>query len=319
MKVKTFMARVGLLVSAMLLVCSLVLAAEPEEGVQILKFDRPENTTVLPANFRRASSFFIAKRLAKKPMAPSREGLDELQQSGSSYFSKNEFAELMRLIPKDKTVVLDLRNESHGYINGHGVSWYSRYKTFNKGCTAEEVDAREHALLNAVMAAGNADIADLGKDKSVTKLTSVKVDSVMTEKEFVESQGVKYYRIPIMDYSAPTPANIDQFVEFYKNLPADAWVHVHCEAGVGRTTITLTFLDMLKNATKLGYDELMTREYLLGGQDVRETASKTTDVYKKGNYPKRAEMTAHFYEYVKSHPALDVKYSQFCKENGWEY
>lgn len=301
------------------LMANIVMAAEPEDGVQILKFDRPENSEVLPANFRRADSFYIAKRVAKRGVTPSRAGLDGLRQSGSSYFAVNEFDEMMKLLPKDKVVVLDLRNESHGYINGNGVSWYSKYKTFNKGCSSSEVMAREEALLQAVLQAGTVNVADLGKAKEIVKETPVKVNSVMTEKQLVESKGVKYYRIPIMDYSAPTPANIDQLIEFYKALPQDAWVHTHCEAGVGRTTMTLTFLDMIANASSLSYDEIMTREYMLGGQDVRESASTTKDAYKKLNYPKRAEMTLHFYTYAKAHPQLDIKYSEFCKQKGWEY
>ena len=172
-------------------------------------------------------------------------------------------------------------------------------------------------MLKDAKEAGTINIATQAKDKSIASLTEVKVDSVMTEREFVESLGVKYYRIPIMDYSAPTRANIDQFVKFYKSLPKDAWIHAHCEAGVGRTTITLQMIDMIRNATKLSYDEIMTREVLLGGQDVRFSAQTTKDPYKKANYPKRAEFTKRFYDYAKAHPNLDITYSQWCEQQGY--
>lgn len=306
-----------LLVILLILCCNMVSAAEPPEGVQVLKFDRIAGTANMPNEYRAASKGKYKR--APNDIYPSQEGLKDLRISGSSFFSKNEFKELLKKIPASpqNIVVLDLRNESHGYINDHAVSWYSRYKTFNKGLTAQQVDVREKGLLEAVKEAGVADIAVQAKDKGVVFKASIKVDSVMTEKEFVESMGVKYFRIPIMDYSAPTRDNIDRFVEFYKNLPEQTWIHAHCEAGVGRTTITLSMVDMLHNADKLSYDEIMTRQVLMGGQDVRKSAEKATDAYKKANYPKRAEFTRRFYQYVKAHPQLDISWSNWCDQQGY--
>ncbi|WP_297569727.1 fused DSP-PTPase phosphatase/NAD kinase-like protein [uncultured Anaerovibrio sp.] len=306
-----------LLVILLILCCNMVSAAEPPEGVQVLKFDRIAGTANMPNEYRAASKGKYKR--APNDIYPSQEGLKDLRISGSSFFSKNEFKELLKKIPASpqNIVVLDLRNESHGYINDHAVSWYSRYKTFNKGLTAQQVDVREKGLLTAVKQAGVADIAVQAKDKGVVFKVPIKVDSVMTEKEFVESMGVQYFRIPIMDYSAPTRDNIDRFVEFYKNLPKTAWIHAHCEAGVGRTTITLSMVDMLHNAGKLSYDEIMTRQVLMGGQDVRKSAEKATDPYKKANYPKRAEFTRRFYDYAKAHPQLDISWSQWCDQQGY--
>nr|ADD13456.1 PTP-like phytase [uncultured microorganism] len=300
-----------------LLECSLVLAAEPDEGIQVLKFDRTAGTANMPNEYRAASKGKFER--APDDIYPSQDGLKELRISGSSYFAKNEFQSLLKKIPAEVNdiVVLDLRNESHGYINDHAVSWYSRYKTFNKGLTAEQVDEREHNLLKEAQKAGTVNIAIQAKDKGVVFTAPIKVESVMTEQEYVESMGVKYFRIPIMDYSAPTRDNIDRFVEFYKNLPKTAWIHAHCEAGVGRTTITLSMVDILHNAGTLSYDEIMTRQVLMGGQDVRKSAEKATDPYKKANYPKRAEFTRRFYDYAKAHPKLDISWSQWCDQQGY--
>ena len=78
-------------------------------------------------------------------------------------------------------------------------------------------------------------------------------------------------------------------------------------------------VDMIHNATKLSYDEIMTREVLLGGQDVRQSAATTSDPYKKANYPKRAAFTQHFYDYAKAHPALDITWSQWCDQQGYDF
>ena len=297
---------------ATLICCSTALAAEPAEGVQILKYDRPANMSYLPDNFRTAQSIY---KSADKNV-PSREGLDKLRLSGSSFFAKKEFKEMMKYLPKEDVVILDLRNESHGYINDNAVSWYSRYKTINKCLNAAQIDKREHELLNNALNSKNIDIAIQNKDKSVKAFINEKVDSVMTEKEFVESQGVKYHRIPVVDYSAPTAQNADDFLAFYKSLPKNAWIHAHCEAGVGRTTIFLSMIDMLNNADKLSYDEIMSRQVLLGGEDVRKSSS--SDPYKKANYPKRAAFTKHFYDYVKANPDLKMSYSAWAQQQGYQ-
>ncbi|MCR5177053.1 MAG: protein tyrosine phosphatase [Anaerovibrio sp.] len=304
------------LTAVLMLYCSLTMAAEPVNG-QFLKFDRIYGVSNMPNEYRAASEEKFKR--AKDDIYPSAYGLKDLRVSGSSFFSKNEFEALLQKIPAERKaiIVLDLRNESHGYINGHGVSWYSRYKTFNKGLSADQVDERECALLADVKQKGYADIAVQAKNKDIVFTVPIQVESVMTEKEYLESLGIRYFRIPIMDYTAPTNANIDRFVEFYKTLPANSWIHAHCEAGVGRTTIALSMIDMLHNAGKLSYDEIMTRQVLMGGQDVRKSAKKATDTYKTENYPKRAEFTRRFYDYAKEHPDLSISWSQWCKEKGY--
>ncbi len=308
----------GLTIAAMLSTAA-AFAAEPAPGIQILKYDRPEAVSEMPENFRTAQSPYLADRVAKAGYTPSREGLDNLRQSGSSFFSKNEFKELLKHVPAKDLVVIDLRNESHGYINNTGISWYSKYKTFNKGQSVKEIDRREKGMLETALMNKQVPIAKLDKTKSIASQTDVDVKSVETEEQFVKSMGVKYYRVPVMDYSAPTPQNVDDFLAIYKKLPKNAWVHVHCEAGVGRTTIFLSLMDMIKNADKVSYDDIMTREVLLGGQDVRKSAETTKDAYKKVNYPKRALFTRHFYEYVKANPQLKKTYTQWTKENGYEF
>lgn len=147
----------------------------------------------LPANFRTAQSDY---KKVESGVYPSREGLNELRMSGRSFFSKNEFLEMLKHVPKKDLVVIDLRAESHGYINDNGVSWYSRYKTFNKGQSAQEVDRREKSMLQTALMNGTMDIATLKSDKDIENQVQEKVNSVQTEGEFLESQSVKYYRVP---------------------------------------------------------------------------------------------------------------------------
>ncbi len=292
--------------------CSIVFAAEPPVGISILKYDRPAGTNDLPRNFRTAQSEF--KKTSKGQTMPSREGLENLRLSGSSYFSKNEFREMLKQLPKHDLVILDLRAESHGYINDNGVSWYTAYKAANRGMSAKKIEAVEMEALNAVLHK-TVPVATLNDDKSIASEDALYIEQVMTEKEFVESQSVNYYRIPVADYDAPSDANIDRFLNFYRKLGTNTWIHTHCEAGEGRTTTFMSMIDMLHNVDKLSYDEIMIRQVLLGGQDLRSATSK--DPVKKEGYLRRALFTKHFYDYVKANPDFAKPWSQWAQEQGY--
>ena len=79
--------RIAALTVAAMLSTAAAFAAEPVPGVQILKYDRPAAVSEMPANFRTAQSQY---KTAKDGIYPSREGLDNLRQSGSSFFSKRK-------------------------------------------------------------------------------------------------------------------------------------------------------------------------------------------------------------------------------------
>ena len=143
--IRKFLLFTMVLATALILQASLpAFAAEPAPGVLILKVDR-ENVFQMPKDFRKAGDAF--KKSPEKGPLPSRAGLDALNLSGSSFFSQWEFARMLTNLPADRLVILDLRSESHGYLNGMGVSWYSAYKRANAGKSAVEVDKIEKKLL----------------------------------------------------------------------------------------------------------------------------------------------------------------------------
>ena len=74
-------------------------------------------------------------------------------------------------------------------------------------------------------------------------------------------------------------------------------------------------IDMLHNAGKLSYDEIMTRQVLLGGQDLRTSTSK--DPVKKEGYVRRALFLQHFYSYAKANPTMEKSWSEWVKEQGY--
>ncbi|WP_346352915.1 fused DSP-PTPase phosphatase/NAD kinase-like protein [Azotosporobacter soli] len=284
---------------------SLLLAAEPAPGLQILKLDRPISFNV-PENFRRAQDPF--KLGTADGYMPTRRGLDALRISGSRFFSQPELTKILYSLPEKDVVILDLRGEAHGYLNGNGMSWYSAYKRINFGKTAAVVEAEENKLLAGV-AKQEVEVATLGKDKSVVAVDMMQVQQTLSERELAARNNVKYYRIPVSDYTPPTAENVEQFLAFYKNLPADAWVHLHCEAGEGRTTTFMAMIDMIHNANRVSYDDIMIRQWLLGGQDIRSATDN--DPWKKEAYKKRAAFTKLFYAYVQQNPKLDLSWNDW--------
>jgi atypical dual specificity phosphatase len=56
------------------------------------------------------------------------------------------------------------------------------------------------------------------------------------EKAFIEEFGFRYLHLPVADFTPPTIAQIDQFLEFQRRAEGDGLATmVHCGAGLGRT------------------------------------------------------------------------------------
>jgi len=299
-----------LLVMVILLVQTslIALAAEPEPGVSILKVDR-DNVLQLPKDFRTGNDAF--KQSIKEGEMPTRLGMDTLNLSGSSFFSQLEFAKMLTKLPVDRLVVLDLRLEPHGYLDGMGVSWYSAYKRANWGKSSDELDIIESNLLSSTLS-GPVEVAQLDSEKSITSTTELNVRNALTEGELAALFGVKYFHIHVADYTKPTDENVDEFLNFYKTLPENAWLHVHCEAGEGRTTVFMSMVDMLHNAKQVSYDDIMSRQWLIGGQDIR--ISTSSDPLKKVGYAERAAFTKHFYEYVRQRPTDSMTWTEWARQ-----
>jgi len=49
------------------------------------------------------------------------------------------------------------------------------------------------------------------------------------------AMGYRWYNIPVKDYSPPTIAQLEQFMELVNGAPPDEKIIVHCQGGIGRT------------------------------------------------------------------------------------
>ena len=98
--------------------------------------------------------------------------------------------------------------------------------------------------------------------------------------------------------------NIDRFLAFYRTLPQDAWLHFHCEAGVGRTTAFMVMTDMLKNPS-VSLKDILYRQHEIGGFYYGEFPIKTKDKdsWKTKYYREKIVMIEQFYRYVQENRA----------------
>lgn len=301
-----------------MLLCQTALVAMASDAPKgpVLKVDR-EDISQLPRNFRIANDPFPGT--LKDGSVPSRVGMDKVRASASSIFSEKEFEQVLAKlpVPAQNVIVVDLRQESHGYLNGTAVSWFAPNNWGNDGKKLDEVKKIERAQLDKALAGSPTTVYKFDDKKNVlTTSFQMDVTSARTEEEMVRAHGAGYYRLALSDHFRPEDEYVDEFVEWYKTLPKDAWLHYHCFAGMGRTTIFMVMADILQNAKKVSFDDIVGRQALIGIVDLRDTSGKMN--WKRKAYIERLQFVKHFYTYVKTSPKdLPVKYSEWAKKHDY--
>lgn len=274
-------------------------------------------------NFRTTQSLSSKKAKKKKY-----KGLSKVQASGSAQIFYEHLKELQNRLPGKKIIVVDLRQESHGFIipesqgsiNRLPVSWYGLQNTVNTDKSLDEIESDEVKRLSQ-LADNHATVYTLvkgekGAPHSGTDPLTVKVNHYLTEKDICDMAGVGYIRIPIQDFHAPEDEQVDRFVELIKNLDKNDWLHFHCSAGRGRTTTFMAMYDMMLNANKISLKDIVERQIKLGGVNLLTDYSKKHN-WKYYHYLKRAHFITKFYDYAKeaSKNKFKQKWSDWLKQS----
>ena len=157
--------------------------------------------------------------------------------------------------------------------------------------TLEEIEADEVERFGDMI--GTTISAYAREDDTAINETQIKVESVMTEKELVESEGFEYLRLPIQDHTWPTPDELNVFIDFARNAD-NAWLHFHCQAGNGRTGILMMVYDMMKNPD-VAFEDIMLRHAMTGSNYLpyADPKSDIADVYIL-----RAKRIRQVYDYI---------------------
>ena len=228
---------------------------------------------------------------------PDEKGMDTLNISGSAEFSEDQFRELagqIRELAQGKDIyVVDCRIEGHALLNGISISWYGDHNWANKGMSLEEAEKDEYERFSSLV--GKKITAYSVSNNAPGESAEISVDRWMTEKELMESEGVRYLRLPCQDHSWPYEEAIDMFIDFVQSIDTEqAWLHFHCQAGKSRTGIFMAIYDMMKNPD-VSFEDIMLRHAMTGSSyfPYVDENSDIADVYAL-----RAKRIRQVYDYI---------------------
>ena len=161
--------------------------------------------------------------------------------------------------PRDLFLV-DLREETHGFLDGRAASWYADNDFGNVGQSPVLIERDEEARLG-VLAGQTVQVFtianDPGDNRKQQRVMPVSYEEVAVRTAGTERQAfdglkigpstVHYVRIPVTDHCGPSESALADLRARIpvSTSPADAWVHFHCHGGDGRTTTFLALYDML--------------------------------------------------------------------------
>ena len=264
------------------------------------------NENVLPLKFRTTKDVVNENKSEGVDLT----GLNDLNMSGSKTPSENALKLIKESTSGYKLYDVDLRQESHGILDGMVISWYGERDDQNRGLSEEEVLTDEKNRLKKIKEAGHAEFDVLPKGKSVDIKEVNNITTVQTEEELAESLGIGYIRIQVSDHYKPEAEHIDQFINFVNGLPDNAWLHFHCRGGAGRTTTFMCMYDMMKNAKKVSFEDIVKRQAVIGGENLLE--GNTEDKANPGKT--RADALRDFYKYCReNNDNYKISYSQYKK------
>jgi predicted protein tyrosine phosphatase len=263
------------------------------------QFKRPllvmdmSNSDHLPRNFRSVGDDLRADI--------NKQGLADLRIAGGAQFSKMAFQRILTKLRQKHIMIIDLRQEPHGFMNSNAVSWYGPQNAMNAHKTDAEIEEEQTKLLEELSHQDIADVFNIVKKSkgyiSKAKAKQYAIHQVMNEGQFAEGAKQQYNRLYVQDYHAPDDQQIDRFMTIVKELPQGKWIYFHCRAGIGRTTTFMTMYDMIRNAKNVSFEDILARQHAIGGKDLTLPA---TVAHKKTSAVERLAFLKKFYEYAKT-------------------
>lgn len=203
------------------------------------------------------------------------DGLASLHCSGSAQPSVAGFRDVrLRLgeVAAEDLHVVDLRQESHGFVNEAAVSWYAQSNWGSAGLSDAEALTLEALRLRLLglgqsVRIGRVETIKRGAPPSFVEWERPRIAG--EEQAFGLSPG-HYVRLPVTDHARPSDAVVDRFIELVRGLRGPAHLHLHCRGGKGRTATFMALYDMLRNAARLPLSAILDRQAQLGDYDLRK-------------------------------------------------
>lgn len=265
--------------------------AKPNQGMLVLD---ARNAHSLPKHFR------LSKPTSNHAL--NWQGFNDLKMIGSGQFSKSAFEKVLNKISHQPIHVFDLRQESHGFLNGNAISWFGVHNGSNNNKKNNEVDILEKSLLNTIESLEVVPV-NIILEKQAGKIIKSRpiefsVHQVNAEATYLENKKIPYHRIYVQDHHSPADSEVDRFIQIIKTISKDQWVYFHCRAGSGRTTSFMLMYDILKNAKSLTFNQLVARQVAIGGKDL--STLPDLKVYKYKYALARLNFLKNFYRYAQT-------------------
>lgn len=256
------------------------------------------NKAKLPKHFRTTDN-----PLPTNNVGVSIIGLKNLHIAGSAEFSELQLQQALSQLQKP-IIIVDLRQESHGFINGNAVSWYGINNWANINKTDQQVAMDEANRLNDLKNQPTVTALKISKKDKVNgvirggKPVQLSTTDVASEASIARKYQLGYQRFYVTDRHAPTDATVDQFIQFVKQVPVGTTLYFHCRAGQGRTTTFMTMVDMMRNAKQVSLNDIVKRQELLGGINLLKGAPKTETNHSLS--AQRSRFIEKFYQYCRT-------------------
>lgn len=268
------------------------------------------NQKQLPRGFRTASYKFSPEIVKRKGFSPNAFGLSSIRMSGSSQFSKDSLETIINTVDdnRENVFVVDLRQEVHGFVNKHAISWYAKRNWGNVGMHPNEIEREQQYKLLDLFSQG---IASFFMDKKSDVVETLQIDLVESEEKIAQDLGSNYQRFYVIDHTRPSDETVDEFIAFVKYLPKNAWLHFHCKGGKGRTTTFMSMYDMMFNANQVSFEDIVLRQWFIGG--INLFTDEMDESWKVEYAVERINFLREFYDYCKENAFFTKDWSTWKK------
>lgn len=286
----------------------------------VLVLNTINETKLRPQNFRSTQDLWLDPSVKF-----AREGLEQMRMSGSSQYTQAGIALLLEKLKQraKEVVVVDLRHDDHLFVNGLNVSSFETKEALLNPRTPEMITESENGLKEYIL--GQSGILLHAID---TKYPKNQFDNrfnliiapanVETPGELITRLGAKYLLIGSKRFSEASDDDLDRFISYMRQMPKDTWYHFHCKKGKSRTTFFMTIFDMMKNADKLSMEQILDRQYKIGGSNLLDITPKDpTWTEEKESKKQWIVFLARFHRYAKENRAtgFEKSWSQWSEEN----
>lgn len=253
-----------------------------------------KNAPELPKHFR--SSLNARPTLSQINWA----GFSGLHIAGGAQFSAMSLQKILQQLGTKSLTVIDLREEPHGFLNGNAISWYGLKNAANAGLSKAQIESKQAQLLESAGENEQLTVQQvLKKEYGVIQKTrpiEFAVHDTLSEEELVQEAHLNYHRLYVPDFEVAGDREIDEFIKLVAKLPPHKWVFFHCRAGVGRTSTFMVMYDMLANAKKVSFNDIIARQAAIGGKNFFHLPPEGSAKYTF--HQARLDFLKQFYEYA---------------------